>query len=151
MADGQRDDVGTVFTFFNEIGILQQLSRAKLEAVLPDGLLSSHFTVLNHLIRVGDGATPHKLARAFHIPKTTMTHTLAGLDKRGLIEMRPNPKDARSKEVWLTEPGRLLREETIAKLGPAFLPLLEVVSPDRMAQVLPILQEVRKFLDAERD
>ena len=45
------------FRLFNEVGIIDQISRAFLEARLPDGLIISHFTVINHLIRVADG--PH--------------------------------------------------------------------------------------------
>ena len=47
-----------LFQLFNEIGIIGQLSRAMFEARLPDGLLLTHFTVINHLIRVKDGQTP---------------------------------------------------------------------------------------------
>jgi hypothetical protein len=36
-----------------------------------------HFSVLNHLMRVEDGRTPLELARAFQVPKTTLS-TLAG-------------------------------------------------------------------------
>ena len=64
------------FEVFNEIGIIEQLSRAVLEARLPDGLIAPHFTVLNHLVRVKDGQTPVHMARAFQVPKTSMTHTL---------------------------------------------------------------------------
>ena len=95
-----------LFRFFNEIGIIEQLSRAQLEARLPDGMIAPHFAVLNHLTRVRDGQTPLALARAFQVPKTTMTHTLKGLEQHRLVEMRPNPEDGRSKRVWLTDQGR---------------------------------------------
>ena len=36
-----KDAVGYYFALFNEIGIIGQLSRARMEAELPDGLLSS--------------------------------------------------------------------------------------------------------------
>ena len=49
-----------------------------------------------------------------------MTHTLAGLEKRGLVEMRPNPEDGRSKRVWLTPAGRTFRDRTIRQMGPVF-------------------------------
>ena len=112
-----KDALGYYFALFNEIGIIQQLSRAVMEAELPEGLMQSHFGVLNHLIRVKDGQTPLKLANAFQVPKTTMTHTLMGLEKHGLIEMRPNPKDGRSKCVWITEAGVSLRNGTIERLS----------------------------------
>ena len=73
------------FRFFNEIGIISQLSRTMMDMRLPEGVNTSHFSVLNHLIRVQDGRTPLALARAFQVPKTTMTHTLAGLEKLGFV------------------------------------------------------------------
>ena len=76
------------FSLFNEIGIIEQLGRALFESQLPDGFLMSHFSVLNHLIRVQDGQTPLKLAQAFQLPKTTMTHTLSVLEKHGLRNLR---------------------------------------------------------------
>lgn len=138
------------FALFNEIGIIEQLSRAFLEKQLPDGLIAPHFGVLNHLIRVADGPTPLALARAFQVPKTTMTHTLSGLVKHGLVTMRPNPDDARSKQVWLTDAGRALRERTITALGPDFQNIAAALPPDKVAAVLLILQELRIYLDQNR-
>ena len=139
------------FKLFNEIGIIEQLSRTFLEAQLPDGLIAPHFSVLNHLIRVKDGQTPLVLALAFQVPKTSMTHTLAGLEKRRLVEMRPNPKDARSKQVWLTEDGQRVRDETIARLGPEFISVGQAIPPEKVQAVLPILEELRIYLDKARD
>jgi hypothetical protein len=39
------------FRVFNEIGIIEQLSRNLFERVLPDGLTLPQFTVLNHFVR----------------------------------------------------------------------------------------------------
>ncbi|RLJ51543.1 MarR family transcriptional regulator [Litoreibacter meonggei] len=139
------------FQLFKEIGILEQLSRAFLEARLPDGLIAPHFGVLNHLISVGDGSTPVELARTFQVPKTSMTHTLAGLEKHGLVEMRPNPADGRSKKVWLKPEGRKMRDATIAALGPEFEGIATAVSLGEVEQVLPILTKLRVFLDNARN
>ncbi len=142
---------GMLFRVFNEIGILEQLSRAFLEARLPDGLIAPHFGVVNSLIRVGDGRTPLELARAFQVPKTTMTHTLAGLVKHGYVEMRPNPDDGRSKRVWLTEAGRAFRDDAIANLGPLFGEVGEVIEPEKLEAIIPVLEELRVYLDERRN
>lgn len=139
------------FSFFNEVGIIEQLSRALFEARLPDGFLASHFSVLNHLIRVRDGQTPLVLARAFQVPKTTMTHTLSILEKHSLIEMRPNPKDGRSKCVWLTDAGRDFRNNAIAAMGPSLEGFAKKHPPAYIENLVPKLTEIRQFLDAERD
>jgi DNA-binding MarR family transcriptional regulator len=142
---------GLYFRLFNEIGILAQLSRAMLEARLPDGLVLPHFTVIDHLIRVEDGQTPLQLARAFQVPKTSMTHTLAGLEKRGLVEMRTNPEDARSKQVWLSEAGRRFREDAIAGMGPDMESVEGALDADELQAVIDKLEALRKQMDAARD
>lgn len=136
-----------LFELFNEIGIIEQLSRASLEARLPEGLIAPHFTVLNHLTRLGDGRAPIDMARAFQVPKTTLTHTLKGLEHRGLIEMRPNPEDGRSKLVFLTDAGRRLRQDTIVDLGPDFDRISAHLNMDSLQSLIPALKALRVFLD----
>ncbi|MCR9137606.1 MAG: MarR family winged helix-turn-helix transcriptional regulator [Alphaproteobacteria bacterium] len=151
MTKSDSETLALYFSFFNEVGIIEQLSRALFEARLPDGFLASHFAVLNHLIRVRDGQTPLVLARAFQVPKTTMTHTLSVLEKHRLIEMRPNPKDGRSKCVWLTAAGRDFRNNAIASLGPDIAEFAKQFPPDRIEALVPGLTDIRQMLDAARD
>jgi DNA-binding MarR family transcriptional regulator len=146
-----REETALYFGLFNEIGIIAQLSRTLLEARLPEGLIAPHFVVLNHLVRVRDGRTPLDLARAFQVPKTSLTHTLAGLEKRGLVALRPNPEDGRSKQVWITADGRALREQVIAAMGPAFDQIAREFPPEMAQGLLPALTALRQILDAGRD
>jgi DNA-binding MarR family transcriptional regulator len=140
-----------LFAFFNEVGILAQLSRALFEARLPPGFNLPQFAVLNHLIRVKDGQTPLALARAFQVPKTSMTHSLAVLERHGLIEMRPNAKDGRSKCVFLTEAGRGFRQTAIESLMPDMAAITAAYPVDRIAAALPTLSELRQVMDRMRD
>lgn len=145
------DPTGSLyFRLFNEIGIIEQLSRALFEARLPDGMLVSHFSVLNHLIRVENGRTPVDLARAFQVAKTTMTHTLSGLEAAGLVDLRPNEEDGRSKRVWITEAGRAFRDDAIAAMAPEMQDLARAFSPEQAAKILPELEALRKIMDARR-
>ena len=145
-----RDGPRLYFEFFNEIGIIEQLSRTLFEGRLPRGVLVSHFSILNHLIRVADGRTPLELARAFQVPKTTMSHSLGLLTKRGWVEMRPNPSDARSKCVWITKAGRRFREEAIGLLVPDMADLARSIPAERIGSLLPGLRDIREVLDAAR-
>ncbi len=140
-----------LFSFFNEIGIIEQLGRAQFEQVLPDGLKLSQFTVLNHFARRGGEESPAQLANAFQVTRGAMTNTLQRLEARGLIAIRPDPADGRAKLVSLTDQGRAVREASIAALGPALARLAAAFPPERFAAALPFLQEVRAFLDADRD
>jgi len=146
-----KDQTPLYFQFFTEVGILNQLSRAGFEAHLPKGITLAHFSVLNHLVRLGDGQTPLQIAKAFQLPKTTMTHTLSVLEKRGLIVMRPNPDDGRSKSVILTKLGRKFRDDAIAASTPFFANFAAQFPPEKLKDVLPLLAEMRGFLDKERD
>lgn len=145
------DTTALFFSLFNEIAIISQLSGRMLEAHLPDGFLVSHFGVLNHLARLGDGRTPLAIARAFHVPKATMTHTLSGLAEAGLVHLAPNPEDGRSKCVMLTDKGRRFREEAIARLTPDIAQMSQHVSPEAIARTLPLLAELRAYLDKARE
>ena len=138
------------FAIMNEISIIAQLSRTMLEARLPGDLITPHFSVLNHLIRVGDGPTPLELARAFQVPKTSMTHTLMGLEKLGCIEMRPNPSDGRSKYVWLTPTGRVVRDDAVAALDPDLAVVAANYPPTKAKALLPELERLRRLLDENR-
>lgn len=137
--------------FFLEVGILAQLSRALFEARLPPGFTLPQFTVLNHLVRVRDGRTPLELARAFQVPKTSMTHSLAVLERHGLIEMRPNARDGRSKCVFITEVGRAFRLQALGAITPDMAELAARFPAARLTEVLPVLTDLRQIMDAMRD
>ena len=139
------------FSLFNEIGKIEQLSSTVMNAKLPDSLLTSHFGVLNHLMNVHNGRTPLELARAFQVPKTTMTHTLSGLKKRSLISFRLNPKDGRSKCVWITDTGRDFIGQAIFSVAPAITKTLSHLSTDQLTALVNDLANIRKLLDVARD
>lgn len=140
-----------LFRFFNEIGIIDQLGRALFEACMPDGMGVPQFSVLNHLVRVRDGQTPLDLARAFQTPKTSMSHTLAVLQRAGLISMVGNPDDGRSKRVFITEAGRDFRARAIGALAPDFEQMTQDFDVEGVAKLLPQLEAIRVYLDARRD
>ena len=146
-----RETIPTLFALFTEIGIIEQLSRNLFQARLPEGMLVSHFGVLNHLARGRDGQTPLAIANAFQVPKTTMTHTLSGLEKSGMIRMTANPEDGRSKCVWLTDKGRAFREQAIAALAPDLARMASALPEEEIRSLLPGLARLRAYLDELRD
>lgn len=147
----QLSDGEMVFRFFNEVGIISQLSSALFNKRMPRGLHVSHFAVLNHMTRRGDGVTPLKLANAFQVTKATMTHTLSVLGKGGFVRIEPNPKDARSKLVFITDAGRALRDEAMMSLREPTAELLKLLRADDMREALETLIHVRETLDDNRD
>jgi DNA-binding MarR family transcriptional regulator len=147
---GKRDDPA-VFDFFNEIGIIGQLSQNALERALPGGLKMSHFVVLNHFARLGGARSPQDLARALQVTKGAMTNTLKRLEARGLVEVRPDPDDGRGKRVTLTDAGSKVRNEAIQAIAPSLQAVGERFTQERLKEALPLLREVRQYLDKTRD
>ena len=143
-------DENLIFTFFNEVGIVSQLSQAYLHRHLPDGLHPSHFATLNHLHRVGEGRMPQAIAAAMQVTKGTMTHTLGVLESRGYIDIRLNPADGRSKIVFLTASGREFRNSVVQDLSGQLAAILPLLDTQAMTNAIPALQMVRKVLDEER-
>ncbi len=147
----RRGDDPPVFRFFNEIGIIEQLARNSFERVLPHGLKVSRFAVLNHFVRLGGEKSPAELARAFQVTKGAMTNTLQRLQAAGLVAVRPNPEDGRSKLVSITDAGRRARDESVAAVGPLLAELEGEFSEAEFAAALPFLERLRATLDAARD
>ena len=143
--------IGQIFGLFNEIGIINQLSRTLFEARLEPGMTLPHFSVLNHLMRLGDGWTPLRLARAFQVPKTTMSHTLAGLVRKGYVRLEPSPDDGRAKCVFLTDEGRACRDAAISAIAPDIAELAPRLPEGLIAEALPHLTALREILDKARD
>jgi len=145
-----KQDPSIFYEVFLETGIIAQLSRAMLEARMPDGLLQPHFSVLSHLIRVEDGRSPLAIAKAFQVPKNTMTHTLQGLESHGLIKLVPNPDDGRSKLVHLTKAGKKMHDDIVKALVPNMKQMAKEFDLDLLATALPALRELRIYLDQKR-
>ena len=77
----QRPDVEV----FAEIGLIDQLATAMIDRLLPAGLTSAQFSVLNHLATHGREETPTALSDRFMVTKGAMTNVLQRLESRALI------------------------------------------------------------------
>ena len=140
------------FRFFNEVGIIEHLSRTAFERALPEGMSAASFAVLNHFVRLNKaGESPVRLARAFQVTKGAMTNTLQRLEALGCVTLEPDPADGRGKIVRITAEGRRMRESCVAVVAPLYAALHEEIAPSELETVLPILTRVRQILDAARD
>lgn len=144
-------DPSRIFTYFNEINIIAQLSSNRFERALPYGLTISQFSVLNWFVRVDKAATPGRLASAFMVTRGAMTNTLKKLEQKGLVEIVPDESSGRQKIVTLSRQGAKVRNEAIVACGPLLIECLAVLSMSQIDRQLPTLQRLRKYLDANRD
>lgn len=145
------DATSAGFAFFNEIGIIEQLSRNVFERVLPDGLSLAGFAVLNHFVRLQkESDSPAKLAATLQVTKGAMTNTLQRLEALGCVAIAPSIDDGRVKLVRLTGQGRILRDDCIERLAPLLAQLFQAIDPAELIAVTPTLAKVRAILDAAR-
>lgn len=140
-----------LFTFFNEVGIIAQLSSNAFERVMLHGLTVSQFSVLNNLARLGDGKSPSWLANAFQVTRGAMTNTLSKLEASGFVEVRPDEADGRGKIIYLTKAGGKARAEALKAQAPLLAELMGDFSEKEFEAAIPFLARLRTHLDAARD
>jgi DNA-binding MarR family transcriptional regulator len=139
-----------LFSYFNEIGIISQLSGALFQSVLPEGLTQAQFHVLNWFNRVDTQATPGRLAKAFQVTPGAMTNTLGKLEHRQLIKIAPDPTSGRKKRVTMTAKGNEMCERAINATAPLLVELAEKLDTESMLNQIQQLAEIRKYLDERR-
>jgi len=83
------------------------LARRFDEALRPVGLTNGQFSLLMSLNRPTP-APMRAVASLLAMDRTTLTAALKPLERRGLVALRPDPKDGRSRLVTLTPDGSIL-------------------------------------------
>lgn len=61
-----------------------------------------------------EGLTQAQLLERVDVEQATMANTLSRMQRDGLIERRPHPKDKRAQLIYLTDKARAMREEAIS-------------------------------------
>lgn len=149
--DNQTQDVAQLlFAYFNEIGIISQLSSNMFEQALPQGLTSAQFGVLNWFARVDSVATPGRLATAFQVTAGAMTNTLKKLEAKQYVKIEPDPLSGRKKRVTATEKGKAARLEAMKFAEPLVAELLAAVDMSKINEQITELRKMREYLDARR-
>lgn len=73
------------------------------------GLTASQFNYLANIYAAQErGLTLNELSRFIHSSNASVGTMVALLERQGLVELLPNPKDRRSRVVRVTPPGRRL-------------------------------------------
>jgi DNA-binding MarR family transcriptional regulator len=134
---------------FGELFMADQLARNRISKALPKAMELSHFSVLNHLARIGEERTPAQLARAFHVTRGAMTNTLTKLEWAGHVHIRPDWDDARQKFVAISPAGRAARDAAVASVVPLIAEVVSDLGGDRVRAALPVLRELRLRLENE--
>lgn len=147
MTADRNDDLAVAL--FGELFMADQLARNRISKILPKGMELSHFSVLNHLARLGEERTPAQLAKAFHVTRGAMTNTLARLEWAGHIHIRPDWEDARQKFVAISPSGKAARDSAVAAVVPLIGEVAQALGVDRVRALLPVLRELRLKLEED--
>ena len=131
---------------FSEITTIDQLIRAQVTKILPNGMAISHISVLNHLSSVKYEKTPMQLAKSFNVTKGAMTNTLSKLEASGYINIRPDWNDARKKQVKISKAGAEAQREAIKSITPILDKVISKLGKEKADLALPIIRELRNIL-----
>ena len=139
-----------VFQALNEIGIINQLAQSRAEKLLGADLNLPQFVVLNHFSRLGGTRSLVQLASAMQVTKGAMTNTVSRLHAKGWVQVQPDPNDGRGKQVSLTDTGHAARQQALVQLAGGLAEMSADISADAIAAALPVLRQLRVWLDAHR-
>jgi DNA-binding MarR family transcriptional regulator len=125
------------------------------EALAPLGLKATQLALLAETYRQRDkdgqeGPTLHVLAEQLGIQISALTHALRPLVREGLVEIRPDAEDGRTKRGVLTSAGETRLEEALALWASANGQVDAVLGPDTTRQLRDLADEVasEEFLHA---
>jgi DNA-binding MarR family transcriptional regulator len=94
-----------------------------------------------------EGITVSELAELARVRKQTMAQAVDQLERMGYVERRPNPRDRRSRLVFLTERGAAVKPVTHATAARVEEHWARLTSPEELealrASLLRLLTELR--------
>jgi len=137
------------FAVFTEIAIIAHLADTAFARLLPDGLTTAQFGVLNHLLRLGRQETIGELASALQVSQPTMSSTVRKLEAKRLVRLEPDPDDRRIRRVHVTPAGAAIRARSVGALRGARAQL-GLLTPAEWTALRPLLHKLRVALDAAR-
>lgn len=87
------------------------LRREVEELLVPVGLTHTQWSALS-VIRHYPGITPSQLEPILMIERPSVTSLMNGLEGKGYVIRKDHPSDGRSKQIFLTDTGRKMAEDT---------------------------------------
>jgi DNA-binding MarR family transcriptional regulator len=115
------------------------------ERLTPFGLDPRHVVLLRH-VAAEEGRSQQALGEALGIPPSRMVALVDDLERRGLLERRPNPADRRVRALYLTDEGRKLLEEIMRISAEHERDLTKGLAPAEREQLIALLKRVAASL-----
>lgn len=130
-------------------GLFEQAVKAEMAEL---GLTYTEFDVLAALHRAGEPyrLKPSELTRSLFLTSGGTSNVLQRLTASGLVEREPNPSDARSRWVQLTDSGRELAEKALAASSRAHTEVMSGVPHESVRHAADALRELLLIVGKRR-
>jgi len=138
------------FKALTEIAIIAHLADNLFASVLPKGLTTAQFGVLNHLLRLDTQETISEIANAMQVSQPTMSSTVKKLEQKGFTRRLSDASDGRAKWVHVTNMGRRARDQSVANIASLRGDMSEDFDEIDWLALLPKLTQLRIILDRLR-
>ena len=93
-----------------------------------------------------DGLTPGEIARRLELSTPTVTKAAMRMEAAGVVDRRPDPKDARLVRLYLTERGRALERVIADEMYQLNQRALATLEPDEREALVRYLNVIRRNL-----
>ncbi|BDF58065.1 MarR family transcriptional regulator [Christensenellaceae bacterium] len=114
-----------------------RINRAYEDWAQRHGTSDNVLFTLHTISSCGDeGCTQQKICSALLLPKQTVSFILSKLEKQGLVQRKPNPKDRRNNLVLLTESGWEYAQDMLAALEAAEVRAYRSMNEDQRKALL---------------
>ena len=121
---------------------INQFARESVEQATP-----MHGWIIGYLYRHRDAAVFQRdIEREFSITRSTVTNILQLMERKGYIERRSVPQDARLKQLVLTEEGIRFHENTIRSFHQTDDYVAGLLTEEENTELLRLLSKLRDAL-----
>jgi MarR family transcriptional regulator, organic hydroperoxide resistance regulator len=95
-----------------------------------------------------DGQTPGEIARQLELSTPTVTKAAMRMEAAGLIDRRPDPRDARLVRLVLSERGRALEKTIAEEMAQLARRSLATLTEDQVKALVAALTAIRRNLQS---
>ena len=105
--------------------------------------------ILYFLSTSEDELSQHDLIEKMMFPKQTINSAVAGLAKKGLVELTMIPGTRNRKKLMLTEAGNAMANNTVNRMYQAECRVVEQMGAERMTQYVKLYRDFFTYLQKE--